>query len=74
MFLMFEAARERITNEHNNRAWLAWNIVALDRSKRLPNLDKLMIRRRGRTPQTLEEQRAVLRMIASTYGARKLNG
>lgn len=29
--------------EQNERAWLAWHIVALGRVKKMPNLDKMMV-------------------------------
>jgi hypothetical protein len=46
--------------EHNNRAWLAWHIVALDRSKRLPKLQSMMARRQSRSRQSWQEQQRIM--------------
>lgn len=35
-------ARERFDMEHRARAWLAWHIAALPRTKRFPDLEDLM--------------------------------
>jgi hypothetical protein len=68
MIRIATAARRRLENEHNARAWHAWHVAALQRQKRLPRLDTLMIRRRSERAQTWQEQMQVCRMIASAYG------
>ena len=40
--------RERETNE---RIWLAWHIVALDRTEKLPKLETLMIKSGAPNPK-----------------------
>lgn len=54
-----DGAAERERRAQNDRAWLAWHIAALPKLKRLPKLEKLMVRRRAvprRRRQSMEEQ------------------
>jgi len=74
MCLMFDAVRERREREHNERAWLAWHIAALQRQKKLKPLKDLLIKPRSRKRQTPAEQKAILRAIAATFGGLKRNG
>jgi len=47
--------------EHNERAWLAWHIVAMQKAKRLPKLKKLLIQQPDRRRrQTWQEQMAIM--------------
>jgi hypothetical protein len=66
MLSIAAGARRRQTNEHNARAWLAWNIVAIDRARRMPTLKSLMVDPdgAGRRKQTWQEQRAIARQLA----------
>lgn len=57
--------RER---EHNERAWLAWHIVALDRTKKLPKLETLLISGKQARPQTPEEHELALKAIFLAFG------
>jgi hypothetical protein len=68
------AARQRLANEHNGRAWLAWHITALPKQKRLPRLDTLTIKRQRTRDQTWQQQMQVCRMIAAAYGRKPVNG
>lgn len=52
-------AGERLEREQNGRAWLAWHIEALGRTKRLPKLDRLYVQKRQR--QTPQQMQAVVR-------------
>lgn len=45
--------RERETNE---RIWLAWHIVALDRTEKLPKLETLMIKSGAPKPKLAADQ------------------
>ncbi len=51
---------------------LAWHVVALDRQKRLPPLDKLMAgpQRRERKAQTWQEQAAIARQLNAAFGGK----
>ena len=40
---MCEIYREKKIESLNEQLYLAWHIVALDRSKRLPNLKKILV-------------------------------
>ena len=47
--------------EHNSRAWLAWHIEVLHRAKRLPRLDRLTIKSKGkRGVQSWQQQAHVM--------------
>jgi len=66
MLAIAAGARRRQAADHNGRAWLAWNIVALDRARRMPALKSLQIDADGpgRRRQTWQEQRAIARQLA----------
>jgi len=46
----------------------AWHIVALDRTKRLPSLEKLLGPAPVKKPQTAEEQMKILRLWTVRLG------
>jgi hypothetical protein len=49
--LTFDAYQEMQINAHNDRAWLAWHIAGLSRTRKMPNLTKLMMHKpRAMTP------------------------
>jgi hypothetical protein len=59
--VILDAETGRVRREQNDRAWLAWHIEALARSKKLPKLNEMM-HDAPRTParrQTVEEQIAI---------------
>lgn len=61
-------ARDR---EANERMWLAWHIVALDRTKKLPKLETLLIKPRaaGRPRRQTPEQMVVaMKAIFLAFG------
>lgn len=50
----------RFNREHDDRAWLAWHIEALHRTKRLPKLKTLMHNAKpAKRQQSMEEQIAI---------------
>lgn len=53
-------ANDRIVREHNQRAWLAWHIAALQRAKRLPKLKTLLAKSASRSRLTWQQQMAVM--------------
>jgi hypothetical protein len=57
------AARVRMLERgHNERAWLAWHMASLQRSKHLPALAKLQIKHpKPKRRQTWQEQLAIAR-------------
>lgn len=58
--------RERETNE---RLWLAWHTVALDRTDKLPKLESLMIKSDQPKPrQTGDEMLLAMKSIFLAYG------
>ena len=65
----------RLTREQRNRAWLAWQIAALPRFKRFPDLDKFVERsvpkapRPQRARQTSEQQWAAWGAIGAAAKA-----
>jgi hypothetical protein len=66
-----EASGRRLEREHNARAWLAWNVAALMRAKRLPTLKSLMVKRRRREQQAWEDQIKMCRLITAAYSGRR---
>lgn len=63
-------ARRRLERETDERMSLAWHIIALDRTKKLPKLETLMIGARpgnGRR-QTPEEHLIALKSIFLAFG------
>jgi len=50
----WEAFNDRRAMQHNDRAWLAWHTAGLHRTKKLPQLQALFVKKE--TPQTLESQ------------------
>lgn len=62
--------RLRLEREADERMSLAWHVVALDRTKKLPKLDTLLIsgkRPRGRR-QTPDEQLLAMKSIFLAFG------
>jgi hypothetical protein len=53
--LTFEAGNENLRMAHNDRAWLAWHVAGLTRSKRMPSLSNLQVARKP-MQQPLDEQ------------------
>jgi hypothetical protein len=43
--------------EHNERAWLAYHIAGLHRTRKMPPIRRLMLRDRDRAPQTLQQMK-----------------
>lgn len=64
------AARLRLEREADERISLAWHIVALDRTKKLPKLETLMISgsRRRTKAQTPEEHIIAMKTIFLAFG------
>lgn len=63
-------ARKRIEREADERMSLAWHIVALDRTKKLPKLESLLISNRrpvGRR-QTPDEHLVAMKSIFLAFG------
>jgi hypothetical protein len=61
------ATQRRLVDDHNARMNLAWHIVALQKQRKLPRQSS-MFRPYPRTrPQTVEEQRRVVRMMVETF-------
>ena len=65
---MTAAAQRRREIDHNDLVWLDWNIAALQRTRRLPPLSTLMIRRADRRPQTWRDQMDIARMLTLANG------
>ena len=63
-------ARKRLEREADERMSLAWHIVALDRTKKLPKLETLLIstRRPAGRRQTHEEHLVAMKSIFLAFG------
>lgn len=65
------ARGEALTQERNNRAWLAWHIASLMRQTKLPRLESLLVRKPKRS-QTPEEMLGIVRMLNAMYGGKEM--
>ena len=66
-----QGARERVEREQRGRAWLAWHIEALARSKTLPAGEKFIAGVPACAPaQTPEIQQAMFDALARAWGAK----
>ena len=64
-----EADELRLAHEHRARTWLAWHVVALDRTKRLPPLKSLLgPAKPERKGQTWQEQARIARQLNAAFG------
>lgn len=64
-----EADEKRLDYEQRARAWLAWHIVALDRSKRLPPLKSLLgPSKQEKQPQTWQQQLTIVKQLNAAFG------
>jgi len=68
--LAIEAKAAQLRNEHNARAVLAWNIAALSRTRRLPNVRSLFVREGG-GQQTWQEAEMLMKQWHANQLARK---
>jgi hypothetical protein len=63
----FVAAHDRLIDRHHRDVELAWMVARLTRAQTIPALHTLLVRQPQR-PQTVDEQRQVLRMLSAQYG------
>lgn len=64
-----QAVSRMRTRETNERLWLAWHIVALDRTERLPKLETLLVRPEApRRKQSPEEMLTAMKGIFLAFG------
>lgn len=64
------ARKDVMIREQNERAWLAWHVAALSRTKKLPDFKRLQVQK-PRKPQTWQEQLEIAKMWAK-MGAGKI--
>lgn len=55
--------------EHNQRAWLAWHVAALQRAKKLPTLKSMLARDRPR-PQSWQQQSTIMQSWAVAHNGK----
>jgi hypothetical protein len=55
--------------DHNQRAWLAWHIAALQRTKKLPKLASLFAKEKPRQ-QSWQEQQMIMSSWAAAHNAK----
>jgi Uri superfamily endonuclease len=69
--LHFKGASQRFEREHNERAWLAWHIAYLPRTKKPVKLNDMLSGKREKRQQTVEEQVSIaMRWTAALAGKR----
>jgi len=65
MALVFAGAAERLKQEQQGRAWLAWHTAALPRLKKFPTLESLTGSKRQARRQTASEMDAIFKAWAA---------
>ena len=65
----FRATAKIREREANERLWLAWHIVALDRTEKLPKLETLMIKSSApKRQQSSDEMLAIMKAMFLAFG------
>jgi hypothetical protein len=57
---------EQLRRDHNDRAWLAFHIAGLQRTKKMPPLRRLQIR--DRRPQSWQHMKSVAAQLTKLFG------
>jgi hypothetical protein len=63
---VLRGAHRRVLDEHNDRAWMAWHVAALQRMKRMPRLGELLAREHK--PQSTQDMVAMFEAITRMHG------
>ena len=68
--MQVEGRARAIRREQSNLAWLAWHIAALERTKKMPPLHKLMPKqsKKRRPAQSWEEQLRLVQLMHVWFG------
>lgn len=66
--LTAKAYNERMTDEHNERAWLAWHIAGLGRTKRMPPLRSMLAQNPTNKPKWEDQLEGLKRWVHATGG------
>jgi predicted alpha-1,6-mannanase (GH76 family) len=66
--LTFEAYNNQLKDEHNERAWLAWHIAALQRSKKFPHLRSLLVKESETQPSWQQQLEGLKQWVQATGG------
>jgi hypothetical protein len=67
LFREFVVGLEARRDQHDRDMSIAWHVAALSRQKKLPELKRLLTKRKERPP-SLEQQRGVLHVLSAQYG------
>lgn len=68
---MLKGAAARIQREQDNRAWLAWHIEALSRTKKLPALEKMMGSKKRRSRRMTADEMVAMAHLWTAAVARR---
>jgi len=63
-----KARQRQLRDEHNARAWIAWTTAALTRAKKMPKLERLMVKDHSRRRQTAAEQYEIVKAWNAALG------
>lgn len=58
--MIVEGLSARQEREYKKLAWLAWHTASLQRTKKMPRLERLMRTNKKNAPQTWEEQLVIM--------------
>ena len=70
---VFEAQQDRLTREHNDRAWLAYHVAVLVRNKTVTPLRRLQAKPRNRKPQTPQQQIEIAKLWVAALGGKVID-
>jgi hypothetical protein len=73
MAIAMHGKTKALRREHNSRAWLAWHIAALQRTKKLPTLRSMLAKEKPRA-QSWQEQIEIMRQYAAAHNKRLSRG
>jgi hypothetical protein len=71
MELVLEGVTQQLTREHNERAWLAWHIVAVGKAKKMPKLSDLTRKTGATAPRRRQSAFEIEAVMRSWFASRR---
>jgi hypothetical protein len=66
--IIIKGKNAQLAREHNARAWHAHTVAALQRTKRMPSLRKLLVRDKDQKPQHWQDMKAIAKQWTVVLG------
>lgn len=70
LYAISDGVSTRLVREQNERAWLAWHVAAMTRTKTMPKLKDMIVSGKPKTRQNWQAQLAIAHQWAAVTGAR----